>query len=72
MTTSFKYETHLLGLSSTNTKRYDAQGLEQPLDYCRWVGNGGCRKEPSFWSYYLWGHTEQKTKRGEYFEPNRG
>ena len=61
-----------MGYPNCGAGYYDAQGLGQPLDYCRWVGNGGCRKEPSFWSYYLWGHTEQKTKRGEYFEPNRG
>jgi len=51
---------------------YDAQGFGQALDYCRWVGNGGCRKGPSWWSCALAGHESQYTERGEYTEPNRG
>ena len=49
---------------------YDAQGLGKALDYCRWVGNGGCRNEPSWWSCALAGFDSQYSDRGEYTEPN--
>jgi len=48
---------------------YDVQGLGEALDYCRWVGNGGCRTEPSYWSCTLAGKTEDYSPKGAYTAP---
>merc|ERR1711892_1330354 len=45
---------------------FDAQGYGEALDYCRWVGNGGCRREPSWWSCKLAGTTEEYTPKGDW------
>eukprot|EP00090_Calanus_glacialis_P046023 TRINITY_DN8836_c0_g1_i5.p1 TRINITY_DN8836_c0_g1~~TRINITY_DN8836_c0_g1_i5.p1 ORF type:complete len:119 (-),score=21.23 TRINITY_DN8836_c0_g1_i5:190-546(-) len=48
---------------------YDAQGLGEALDYCRWVGDGGCRSGGSWWSCALAGKTEEYTLKGMFSEP---
>jgi len=51
---------------------FDVQQQGVANDYCRWVGNSGCRNlghsTPSWWSCALAGTTEHYTLQGSYFE----
>ena len=48
---------------------FDMQNQGVPNDYCRWVGDCGCRREScSYWSCALAGSTIQKTPKGRYEE----
>ena len=57
------------GYDNCNAGYFDVQGFGEKLDYCRWVGNGGCRKEPSWWSCALAGETNQYSPKGKFHEP---
>jgi hypothetical protein len=48
---------------------YDAQGFGLKLDYCRWVGGGGCRHEKAYFSCALAGQQEDYTDKGFFEEP---
>ena len=58
-----------LGYTNCNAGYFDAQGFGVKLDYCRWVGNGGCRNSPSYWSCALAGKNKQYTPKGMFIEP---
>jgi len=47
---------------------FDVQGQGVANDYCRWVGNCGCRGSCSWWSCALAGTTNPYTLRDEYTE----
>ncbi len=51
---------------------YDVQGQGVNNDYCRWLGNCGCRNEHggdcSFWSCALAGKKNQLTPKGKFNE----
>ena len=59
-----------MGYQGCDEGYFDVQGYGEALDFCRWVGNGGCRKEPSWWSCKLAGTTEEYTPKGAYNPPN--
>merc|ERR1711920_732300 len=48
---------------------YDVQNQGAANDYCRWVGNCGCRGGCSWWSCALAGSNKQYTAKGDYQEP---
>ena len=48
---------------------YDAQGLGEALDKCRWVGDGECREGESWRSCALAGKTEENSPKGKFSEP---
>jgi len=48
---------------------YDVQGQGVNNDYCRWVGDCGCRGSCSFWSCALAGSKFQKSPQGKYPKP---
>ena len=45
---------------------YDVQNQGVCNDFCRWVGNCGCRGSCSWWSCALAGSAKAYTKNGEY------
>ena len=64
-----------LGFDNCGAGWYDVQGQGVKNDYCRWVGNCGCRNKRggdcSWWSCALAGSNVPKSPRGKYTEPGR-
>jgi len=51
---------------------FDVQNQGVCNDYCRWVGNCGCRGKCSWWSCALAGSKKAYTDKGDYQEPEPG
>ena len=56
------------GVANCDRGWYDAQDQGVCNDYCRWVGNCGCRGSCSFWSCALAGTDAQYSPKGQYQE----
>merc|ERR1712080_707277 len=57
------------GYGGGNAGWYDVPGQGVANDYCRWVGNCGCRGSCSYWSCALAGSTEEYSPKGKFSEP---
>ena len=56
------------GMANCGEGWYDVQDQGVCNDYCRWVGNCGCRGTCSFWSCALAGTDVQYSPKGQYQE----